>query len=545
MSGETKSLLDWINSSDPLTNEQRETLLKQLNNKDIMKMIKESIHSEQTLSTIKTQLDKLKKSLKTNEEAKGATEIADLFGNNESDDDDSNESYDEKETTKQPCNCEQCRHTINKKLKYDKFNEILQTLSEKLSMGQISADLNDTIDKYKEYIFGYDILGPENKTMLQLCVGKNLQLFDTLITHKLCTYEYISMSDVNGYNAISSLYDNNINNFMNFMKAVFNKYKTLPIYTYINDNLHKYLFKLLSSKNYNNINKLLTLVPNYNCTCKYWYHSPSQFAEYIPLTYILDNSEVEMNNGKTFNELFADITTNEKFNLDVFKNLFTTMIKSNNYVTILTIYTLITNSEMKKWLINKILNSYELYNIKCLKNIVLEYIIVDPSILTTNNRLHLILYNRDKIQLRTLLTSKNFTQEEYLYKDADYKNCINISLQCGGVGLDMLIEHEMFNVKLLKNRDYGNKDIKWYIQTYCPENKVAKGLYGMLYGIPDEIDEGDEDRDITCKICFENKVNIVLAPCGHTHCSKCINEDGSVCPFCHERITDYMRVRFC
>lgn len=552
MSNETESILDLLKSDKPFTNEQRDKLLKQLNNGDLMKVIKDSLstplNSEHGLSLIETQLNKLKEALNKEGEPKGAVQISDLYKDEDEDtdedtDNESVESSDEKEPIKQKCNCAECINTKKIDVKKTQFNNILQTLTNKCCK-QVTADLNDTIQKYKDYIFGYDILGPNNRTMLQLCVGKNTVLFDKLITHSLCTYDYISILDINGFDAITLLYDYNTVNFLNFMESIFNSYKTLPVYTYINDNIHKYLFKLLSNKNYDNINKLLTLIPNYNCTCKYWSHSPQQFAEYIPLTYILDNSQVELDNGKTFNQLFVEITTNEKFNLDVFINLFNTMIKSKNYVTILTIYTLITNSEMKKWLINKVYNSYDLFHIKCLKNIVLEYIIIDPSILKKNNRLHLILCNRDKIQLRTLLTSENFTKDEYFYIDTGNRNCINMSLLSNGFGLDMLIEHEMFNIKLLKNKDYDNHDIKWYIQNYCPENKVAKSIYGMLYGDPDLIEEGDEEQDITCKICFENKVNIVLAPCGHTHCSKCIDEECIECPFCHERIRDYMRVRF-
>lgn len=38
-----------------------------------------------------------------------------------------------------------------------------------------------------------------------------------------------------------------------------------------------------------------------------------------------------------------------------------------------------------------------------------------------------------------------------------------------------------------------------------------------------------------CQICFDNKINTVIVPCGHTYCDKCI-QSTKICFFCRGEI---------
>jgi len=44
-----------------------------------------------------------------------------------------------------------------------------------------------------------------------------------------------------------------------------------------------------------------------------------------------------------------------------------------------------------------------------------------------------------------------------------------------------------------------------------------------------------ESPELDCKICYQNKVNITLIPCGHVFCSSCITNQN-LCPYCRRDI---------
>jgi hypothetical protein len=53
----------------------------------------------------------------------------------------------------------------------------------------------------------------------------------------------------------------------------------------------------------------------------------------------------------------------------------------------------------------------------------------------------------------------------------------------------------------------------------------------------------DINPDILCQICFENRVNLVLTPCGHTFCGKCL-DNSSICFACRSPINDRFKIYF-
>ena len=49
-------------------------------------------------------------------------------------------------------------------------------------------------------------------------------------------------------------------------------------------------------------------------------------------------------------------------------------------------------------------------------------------------------------------------------------------------------------------------------------NNIENSKKEMIANLKKEI-----NPDLLCSICFENRINLVLTPCGHTFCSKCFD----------------------
>ena len=49
--------------------------------------------------------------------------------------------------------------------------------------------------------------------------------------------------------------------------------------------------------------------------------------------------------------------------------------------------------------------------------------------------------------------------------------------------------------------------------------------------------------EIECKICYVNKINLVIIPCGHVFCRKCL-QTQNVCPYCRTKINNIQKLYF-
>ena len=49
--------------------------------------------------------------------------------------------------------------------------------------------------------------------------------------------------------------------------------------------------------------------------------------------------------------------------------------------------------------------------------------------------------------------------------------------------------------------------------------------------------------EIECKICYENKINLVIVPCGHVFCGKCL-QNQNTCPYCRTKISNVQQLYF-
>lgn len=52
------------------------------------------------------------------------------------------------------------------------------------------------------------------------------------------------------------------------------------------------------------------------------------------------------------------------------------------------------------------------------------------------------------------------------------------------------------------------------------QNSLENSRKELIYKIKKEV-----NPDLLCSICFDNRINIILTPCGHTFCDKCFNEN--------------------
>ena len=76
------------------------------------------------------------------------------------------------------------------------------------------------------------------------------------------------------------------------------------------------------------------------------------------------------------------------------------------------------------------------------------------------------------------------------------------------------------------------KKIKESEETLLALNSAIQQAENKLIMLNNKLKKKD---NLSCPICFENKINITLIPCGHCFCSNCI-QSSSNCYFCRKQI---------
>ena len=79
-------------------------------------------------------------------------------------------------------------------------------------------------------------------------------------------------------------------------------------------------------------------------------------------------------------------------------------------------------------------------------------------------------------------------------------------------------------------------------------NMIQTKLNNNLNSI-ESLAETKQKSNFNCKICYNNKINYALNPCGHTLCQECSenilkNQHQSInlCPFCKQSIISYHKI---
>jgi hypothetical protein len=68
----------------------------------------------------------------------------------------------------------------------------------------------------------------------------------------------------------------------------------------------------------------------------------------------------------------------------------------------------------------------------------------------------------------------------------------------------------------------------------------------IITGVNEIVKEEDKQKKM-CPVCFDNEVNTVLVPCGHTYCKGCSEADRSryaKCPLCRTQINARIKIFF-
>lgn len=96
------------------------------------------------------------------------------------------------------------------------------------------------------------------------------------------------------------------------------------------------------------------------------------------------------------------------------------------------------------------------------------------------------------------------------------------------------------NEELAKKIGTKNAELKKITEKLNSLRKV------ILAGL-DEIVKPEDIQKKMCPICFENEVNTVLVPCGHTYCKGCSEMDrtrNAKCPQCRSQINARVKLFF-
>lgn len=105
------------------------------------------------------------------------------------------------------------------------------------------------------------------------------------------------------------------------------------------------------------------------------------------------------------------------------------------------------------------------------------------------------------------------------------------------------------HVKELRNINFALENVK---NTYLIEKKKLEELLKIKNNMGSYL-KSNEDKykddikkqinpDFLCNICYENRCNLVLNPCGHLFCDKCFTNNEKLCFICRKPPTSCIKI---
>lgn len=116
----------------------------------------------------------------------------------------------------------------------------------------------------------------------------------------------------------------------------------------------------------------------------------------------------------------------------------------------------------------------------------------------------------------------------------------------GLIGRYTELEKEIGPIKNKINEELAKKVATKNAELEKITNKLNSLRKVIVVGL-DEIVKPEDAQKKMCPICFENEVNTVLVPCGHTYCKGCSENDRSrnaKCPQCRSLINARIKLFF-
>ncbi len=120
--------------------------------------------------------------------------------------------------------------------------------------------------------------------------------------------------------------------------------------------------------------------------------------------------------------------------------------------------------------------------------------------------------------------------------------------------MDSNTKNKLFGIlknEQLKQIEHINYAIQTIKTNYSIERKNIEKLYEIKENIHKYLEnereqyleklKKDINPELQCQICYENRLDIVLNPCGHMFCHKCF-KDSSNCFVCRKDVSNIIKV---
>jgi hypothetical protein len=189
-----------------------------------------------------------------------------------------------------------------------------------------------------------------------------------------------------------------------------------------------------------------------------------------------------------------------------------------------------------------------------LKSIV-DYTVKEELIKSMNQKYDDLLEKENKLMNQVKDTENNILKLEIIIKDYEKISADNSKLLHDMVKNkksctklleedDTYLRNAVYNAKqlVIKERNRFNEELdsmKNQINTQIEDiyNTYSKSSLGRLESSLKSVDEN------ICQVCYDNKINILLSPCGHmVICDNCMNFIDNNCPLCRTPITDKTKI---
>jgi hypothetical protein len=145
-------------------------------------------------------------------------------------------------------------------------------------------------------------------------------------------------------------------------------------------------------------------------------------------------------------------------------------------------------------------------------------------------------YVKCKKDCDTLIESIKNISEEY-YKISTQSQLLSVTNK-------IPIKRQVIDTECSSNISKLNDDIKLKIEEL--EDLISdnnKKIYDFKKLIKICIDDDDaKNENNVCKVCFEDKIDTCLNPCGHTFCLKCVDRMRNKCGMCRAGIKSKIKM---
>lgn len=193
---------------------------------------------------------------------------------------------------------------------------------------------------------------------------------------------------------------------------------------------------------------------------------------------------------------------------------------------------------------NDIINNLQKSNFSLTKNVIT----LTNDLINLNDNYSKLYekYNLVNSEKNSLLKDKH----TIIVDNTIYKNKINIFESDITHKKNEIYSKDLLLKSLKESFEINSHSKNVLIQKYIEESKKQENL---IYELKKNIEFSNKkisehEGKTTCSICYKNKINILLEPCGHIClCEQCLSELGNYskyCPICRQSINNSKKIYF-